>query len=197
MQPSICSLLLKHNAFVINETNPFTWSSGMTMPFYCDNRVLLSFPESRKIIIDEFCQLINPHITKKTAIVGIATAGIPWASFLAAHFQLPLTYIRPVPKNHGRAKTIEGELFPDQEILLIEDLISTGKSSAKAITLLQENGFKVKYLFAIFSYGFKESHNLFKQLEIPYKTLTNFNKLQKELNTPITFNEKQKELFFD
>ena len=195
MQSSVCSILLKHQAFVINETNPFTWSSGLEMPFYCDNRVLLSFPESRDLIVDELCQMIKPYLTKNTALVGVATAGIPWASFLAMNFGLPLSYVRPAPKTHGKTKAIEGELHSSHEILVIEDLISTGKSSAQAIHQLRELGHNPKHLFALFSYGFKSARQLFDELNVKYTTLSTFQHLQEELLSPIKLTREQQELF--
>ncbi len=169
----IAEKLLQINAVKLSPQNPFTWASGIKSPIYCDNRLTLSFPDVRKLIADGFYQksaAFEPFDT----IAGVATAGIPWGAMLADRLAKPFIYIRDKPKAHGRQNQIEGLLTEGAKVLVIEDLISTGGSSLKAVEAAREAGCEVVGVLAIFSYGFEAATTIFNKSKCRFDTLSNY-----------------------
>jgi len=178
--------LLQINAIKLQPENPFTWASGIKSPIYCDNRLALSFPSTRELIAKGLAEIIKTEYPETSAIVAVATGGIAHGA-LAAHFLgLPMAYIRSAPKAHGLGNMIEGRLQKHDKICIIEDLVSTGKSSLQAFHTLREEGYEVCGMAAIFTYGFPEASAAFDQAGCKLKTLTNYKALLNkalELNT--------------
>ncbi|MEO6190360.1 MAG: orotate phosphoribosyltransferase, partial [Saprospiraceae bacterium] len=145
----IADRLLQINAIKLDATNPFTWSSGLRSPIYCDNRLILSYPEVRKIIIKALTQEASLY-TNLTGIAGVATAGIAWGAYVAESLDLPYCYVRSKPKDHGLKNLIEGRLSECSTVLVIEDLISTGGSSLDAVEALEQESHKVLGVLSIF-----------------------------------------------
>lgn len=170
-------LLLQINAIKLNPGNPFTWASGWKSPIYCDNRVTLSFPPIRNYLKEEFARNIERQFGKPDVIAGVATGAIGIGLLVAEALALPFVYVRPEPKKHGRMNQIEGFLQKGQSVVVIEDLISTGKSSLMAVEALKESGAIVKGMAAIFSYGFHESTKAFKEANVDLFTLSNYESL--------------------
>lgn len=170
-------LLLQINAIKLNPGNPFTWASGWKSPIYCDNRVTLSFPPIRNYLKEEFARHIEKQFGKPDAIAGVATGAIGIGLLVAEALALPFVYVRPEPKKHGRMNQIEGFLQKGQNVVVIEDLISTGKSSLMAVEALREAGANVKGMAAIFSYGFREATSAFKTAKVDLYTLSNYESL--------------------
>lgn len=167
-------LLLQINAIKLNPKNPFTWASGWKSPIYCDNRLLLSFPAIRTYIREEFAKQIVSEFGKPDVIAGVATGAIGIGILVAEHLGLPFVYVRPEPKKHGRQNQVEGFLQKGQNVVVIEDLISTGKSSLQAVAALREAGANIKGMAAIFSYGFDISAKEFEHAKVTLKTLSNY-----------------------
>ncbi len=165
--------LLQIKAIQLNPQNPFTWASGIKSPIYCDNRLVLSYPEVRKAAIDALAEL-SLQFTGIDVIAGVATAGIPHGAILADHLNLPFIYVRAKAKEHGKQNLIEGAYKSGQNVLVIEDLISTGGSSLEAIKALQSEGLHVAGCLALFTYQFPESVARFKNQEIPLATVTDY-----------------------
>ena len=173
----IAEALLETNAVQLNIKNPFTFVSGIKSPIYCDNRYIIGFPKQRKIIIDAFVDILK---NKDFDIIGgTATAGIPWASFIAYELNKPLCYIRGEKKEHGKGKQIEGAECKDKKLILIEDLISTGTSSIKAFESAKEEGAIGLEIISIFSYEFEKASKNFEEAKIKFSSLSNFSTLMK------------------
>ena len=170
-------LLLQINAIKLNPRNPFTWASGWNSPIYCDNRITLSFPAVRNYIRDEFSKNIEKQFGKPDVIAGVATGAIGIGILVAESLGLPFVYVRPEPKKHGRLNQIEGYLQKGQNVIVVEDLISTGNSSLLAVEALKEAGANVKGMAAIFSYGFDIASDNFKNANIDLFTLSNYENL--------------------
>ena len=170
-------LLLQINAIKLNPRNPFTWASGWNSPIYCDNRITLSFPAVRNYIRDEFSKNIEKQFGKPDVIAGVATGAIGIGVLVAESLGLPFVYVRPEPKKHGRLNQVEGFLQKGQNVVVIEDLISTGNSSLLAVEALKEAGANVKGMAAIFSYGFEISTENFKNANVDLYTLSNYENL--------------------
>ena len=170
----IAKHLLDCSAIRLSPENPFTWASGWKSPIYCDNRITLSYPEVRKDISEGLIDLIKQYFPETECISGVATAGIPQASIIADRMKLPLSYVRPNPKSHGMKNQIEGRIENGQKCVLVEDLISTGGSSLKAVEVLQEIGVEVLGLVAIFTYGFPVADENFASHNLKYKCLSNY-----------------------
>ncbi len=170
----IAGYLLEIEAIRLRPHEPFQWTSGWLSPIYCDNRLTLSFPQIRTFIKNAFVETIKHHFPQVECIAGIATAGIPQASLIADAMDLPLVYVRSEAKKHGLGNQIEGKIVPKQQVIVIEDLVSTGKSSAKVIEALQAANFKVLGLISIMSYGFEQAEKVFQNLHIPFISLTTF-----------------------
>ncbi len=169
----IAEKLLQINAVKLSPQNPFTWASGIKSPIYCDNRLALSFPEVRRAIMSGFFQK-SANFEPFDTIAGVATAGIPWGAMLADRLSKPFIYIRDKPKAHGRQNQIEGLLTEGSKILVIEDLISTGGSSLKAVETVRAANCEVVGVLAIFSYGFEAATTIFNESECRFDTLSNY-----------------------
>jgi orotate phosphoribosyltransferase len=176
----VASYLLEIGAVKLNIEEPFQWSSGWKSPIYCDNRLSLSFPNVRNIIKSALKDTVRSKFPETEAIAGVATAGIPMGVLVANELNLPFMYVRSSPKRHGLENLVEGRIVPGQKITVIEDLLSTGKSSLSAVTALQHVGCKVTGLAAIFTYDFAVVDDSFKEKEIPYYCLSDYNILLEE-----------------
>ena len=170
-------LLLQINAIKLNPKNPFLWASGWHSPIYCDNRITLSFPAIRNYIRDEFSKQIEQIYGKPDVIAGVATGAIGIGILVAEELGLPFVYVRPEAKKHGRQNQVEGFLQKGQNVVVIEDLISTGNSSLVAVEALKEAGANVKGMLAIFSYGFEIANENFKKAAVELHTLSNYEHL--------------------
>jgi orotate phosphoribosyltransferase len=172
-EKTIAENLLQIKAIKLSPQNPFTWTSGILSPIYCDNRMALSFPEARNRIMDGFmARLLEKNDIQ--AIAAVATAGIPWGAMLSHMAGLPFAYVRDKPKGHGRQNQIEGHLDSGTRVLLIEDLISTGKSAIAAAQALREAGIEVVEVLSIFNYGMKIAKDAFESHELLYSSLSHF-----------------------
>lgn len=171
----IAQLLLKEKAVFLRPEEPFTWTSGIKSPVYCDNRLLISTVDSRSFIINAFCETIKKM--NVDVIAGTATAGIPWAAWIAQEMKLPLIYVRSSSKDHGRQNAIEGSAKAGQKTVLIEDLISTGKSSIAAAKKLEEANLSVASVLSIFTYDFPQAQEIFKSNNLSFESLSDFETL--------------------
>ena len=178
-ETAIAEKLLQVNAVKLSVAHPYTWASGWKSPIYCDNRTLLSCPYERDFIKSEMCSLIFENFPQAEALAGVATAGIAWGAMAADQLKLPYMYVRPTPKAHGMGNQIEGVYRQAQKVLVIEDLISTGKSSLQVCEVLQQAGVEVIGLVSIFNYGFPEAISAFSTAGIPFFSLTNYEVLIK------------------
>jgi orotate phosphoribosyltransferase len=174
---AIAEKLLQINAIKLNIHQPFTWASGWKSPIYCDNRKVLSFPFIRDVIKSEMCNVIFQEYEKADMLAGVATAGIPWGAMAADQLKLPYIYVRPKPKEHGLGNQIEGFFEAGKRVVVIEDLISTGKSSLQVVDVLQSAGLQVIGMISIFTYGFLVAENSFKKYNLPLKSLTDYETL--------------------
>jgi orotate phosphoribosyltransferase len=170
----LAEYLLQIKAIQLNTQNPFTWTSGIKSPVYCDNRKLLSYPEVRNFVKDGLISLVNEYFPQTECIAGVATAGIPHGAIIADALGLPFIYVRSKPKEHGLTNTIEGDLKHGQRVLVVEDTISTGGSSLKAVEDLRVAGAEVSGMIAIYKYGFESAKQKFDDAGIVLKTLTNY-----------------------
>src|SRR5687767_3472619 len=170
----VAEKLLQVNAVKLNPENPFTWASGWKSPIYCDNRRVLSFPFIRDYIKSELCNVVFDKFPDAGMLAGVATAGIAWGAMAADQLKLPFVYVRPKPKEHGLENQIEGYYQAGQEVVVVEDLVSTGKSSLQVSEVLQNAGLSILGMVSIFTYGFPESRELFEKAGIPYFSLTDY-----------------------
>ncbi|MGF1557930.1 MAG: orotate phosphoribosyltransferase [Flavobacteriaceae bacterium] len=170
-------LLLQINAIKLEPENPFTWASGWKSPIYCDNRIILSYPAIRNYIREEIGKQVDLLYGKPDVIAGVATGAIGIGMLVAEYLGLPFIYVRPEAKSHGRQNQIEGRLEENQSVVVIEDLISTGKSSLNAVDALREGGANIKGMLAIFTYGFEVATTNFKKQNIDLHTLSDYNHL--------------------
>ncbi len=173
-EKSVAARLLQVEAVKLNPENPYTWASGWKSPIYCDNRKVLSFPYDRDFIKSELCSVIFEQFPDVDAIAGVATAGIAWGAMAADQLKLPFLYVRPKPKEHGLGNQIEGNLTPGQKILVVEDLISTGKSSLQVCDILKQSGVEIVGMVSIFNYGFNQATKAFEEAGIKLVSLTNY-----------------------
>jgi orotate phosphoribosyltransferase len=173
----VAEFLLQIKAIKLQPNNPFTWASGWKSPIYCDNRVTLSHPSIRTYIRQKLTQLIQEEFGSVDLIAGVATAGIPQGVLVAQELGLPFAYVRAKAKEHGTGSLIEGEIFEGQRVVVVEDLISTGKSSLQAVNALKEAGLSVAGLVSIFTYGFDLAEENFKEAKCRFATLSNYNTL--------------------
>lgn len=174
----VAEFLLKIKAVKLQPKNPFTWASGIQSPIYCDNRGILSHPNIRTYVRQVLVELVNEKFPKPEIIAGVATGGIAIGALVAQEMGLPFVYVRSTAKAHGMQNLIEGgSIEKGQNVIVIEDLISTGQSSLTAVKALKEAGANVKGLVAIFTYGFDEAVKAFAQAKTPCYTLTNYNSL--------------------
>tara|TARA_B100001027_G_C16264967_1_gene331487 strand:- start:1796 stop:2467 length:672 start_codon:yes stop_codon:yes gene_type:complete len=170
-------LLLQVNAIKLNIEKPFTWSSGIKSPIYCDNRLILSYPKIRKFISDEISKYIKSKIQKDFYVAGVATGSIAIGVLIAEILKKPFIYVRPEPKSHGAGRQIEGKILERVPVVVIEDLISTGKSSLNAVNTLRKNGIDVLGVFSIFSYDLEVAKINFEKANQKYYSLSDFSKL--------------------
>jgi orotate phosphoribosyltransferase len=173
----VAEFLLQIKAVKLSPNEPFTWASGINSPIYCDNRITLSYPNIRTFIRQAYAESIVDHFGKPDVIAGVATGGIAQGALVAQELGLPFIYVRSSAKAHGMGNQIEGYYEKGQKVVVIEDLISTGGSSLKAIEALREGGLDVKGLVAIFTYGFDIAHENFANAECPYVTLSDYNSM--------------------
>ncbi|MCA6435032.1 MAG: orotate phosphoribosyltransferase [Bacteroidota bacterium] len=173
----VAEFLLQIKAIKLQPENPFTWASGWKSPIYCDNRKTLSYPQIRTYIRQQFVETINTHFAKPDVIAGVATGGIAQGALVAQELGLPFVYVRSEAKKHGLTNMIEGDVESGQTVVVIEDLISTGGSSLKAVNALREKGCNVKGMVAIFTYGFDEAIKNFDEAKCTLKTLSNYSTL--------------------
>jgi orotate phosphoribosyltransferase len=174
---AIAEKLLQINAIKLSIHQPFTWASGWKSPIYCDNRKSLSFPFVRDFIKSEMCNVIFQSFPKAEMIAGVATAGIPWGAMAADQLKLPYIYVRPKPKEHGLGNQIEGFFEPGKRVVVVEDLISTGKSSLQVVDVLKNAGLEVEGMVSIFTYGFEKAKEAFEQYKLTFKSLTDYDSL--------------------
>ncbi|MEE9362831.1 MAG: orotate phosphoribosyltransferase [Cellulophaga sp.] len=170
-------LLLQINAIKLKPENPFTWASGWNSPIYCDNRVILSYPEIRNYVREEMAKQVEELYGKPDVIAGVATGAIGIGMLIADYMGLPFIYVRPEAKSHGRKNQIEGHLKANQNVVIIEDLISTGKSSLNAVDALVSAGANIKGMVAIFTYGFQVATDNFKNKDVKLHTLSDYDNL--------------------
>ncbi len=173
----IASMLLDIQAVKLNLEKPFVWASGWHSPIYCDNRKSLAFPKIRSFIKHSLSERISDTFPDCQAIAGVATAGIPQGALVADNLELPFLYVRSKPKGHGLENLIEGHFQPGEKVVLVEDLVSTGGSSLKAVEALKNAGVTVLGLAAIFSYGFEVASNNFQQAGVDWFSLSNYQNL--------------------
>ncbi len=173
----IAEIILEKKVFEIDFKKQFRFASGKVFPFYCDNRILLSMPKERDIIVNAFAKKISDEKIIFSVVAGIATASIPWAAMLAAKLSKPLIYVRKESKDHGKGKRIEGSVKKGEKVLLIEDLISTGGSSLDAVHVLRESGLKVDYCLGIFTYNIGNVLSKFSDENVNLITLTDINEV--------------------
>ncbi|WP_226675479.1 orotate phosphoribosyltransferase [Mesobacillus jeotgali] len=195
MKREIAEALLEIEAVSLQPDNPFTWSSGMKSPIYCDNRLTLSYPSIRRKVAEGLKQLINEHFPGAEMISGTATAGIPHAAWVSELLDLPMSYVRSKAKGHGKGNQIEGKVTEGQKVVVVEDLISTGGSVIEAVEALREAGCEVLGVVSIFTYGLEKGIQQLKTANVNSYSLTDFTTLatiaeEKGLIT----NENQKSL---
>ncbi len=179
IEQQVAEFLLQIKAIKLQPNNPFTWASGWKSPIYCDNRITLSHPTIRTYIRQQLTRLIQEVFGPVGCIAGVATAGIPQGVLIAQELGLPFIYVRSKPKDHGTGNLIEGDVLTGKRVVVVEDLISTGKSSLQAVEALRGAGYDVAGLAAIFSYGFDVAADNFKQANCPFVTLSNYSALIK------------------
>ena len=173
----LASYLLQSKAIIIDPANPFTWASGWSSPIYCDNRKTLSYPEIRDFIKDSFVREITTSFGRPDLIAGVATGAIAHAALVAGEMGLPMVYVRSSQKSHGLTNLIEGDISVGKNVVVIEDLVSTGGSSLKAVAALQEAGLEVLGMAAIFTYGFPQAVDNFSSAGVELVTLGNYHDL--------------------
>ncbi len=171
---AVAEKLLQVNAVKLNPEQPFTWASGWKSPIYCDNRKVLSFPYIRDFIKSEMCNVLFEKLPKAEMLAGVATAGIAWGAMAADQLKLPYIYVRPKPKEHGLGNQIEGYFEAGQKVVVIEDLVSTGKSSLQVVDVLKDAGLEVIGMVSIFTYGFPVATEAFQKASLTCYSLTNY-----------------------
>ncbi len=176
----VASMLLEVKAVRLSPDKPFKWASGWNSPIYCDNRITLSYPKVRTAIKNGLAAAVQAYWADVDIIAGVATAGIAQGALVADWLDLPFCYVRPEPKKHGMGNQIEGKIKPGQKVVLIEDLVSTGGSSLKAVEALREAGANVLGMVAIFTYGFDVAVNNFAEKGLKFYTLSNYETLVEE-----------------
>ena len=169
--------LLQINAVKLSPEKPFTWASGWKSPIYCDNRKVLSHPYIRDYIKSELCNVVFEKYSNAEVIAGVATAGIAWGAMIADQLKLPFIYVRPKAKEHGLSNQVEGEYKEGQKVVVIEDLVSTGKSSLQVVDVLQKEGLAILGMVSIFNYQFEAGQEAFKQAGVDLVSLTDYSTL--------------------
>ena len=193
----LAKISLEIGAIKIDSRNPFTWASGYRMPLYNDNRLLLGHPDHRHLVAEAMKTIIDNEKIQPDVVGGVATAGIPHAVSLANLIQLPLIYVRSSPKEHGLNNQIEGILKPGQQVVVVEDLISTGGSALKAVDCIRKAGGRVDHCLAIFSYGFTEAEQQFQQSHCRLHTILNLESLLQCAEQEGRINSNEREVLDD
>lgn len=176
-EKAVAEKLLQVQAIKLSPDKPFTWASGWQSPIYCDNRKVLSFPFVRDFIKSELCNVIFEKYPEADVLAGVATAGIAWGAMAADQLKLPYIYVRPKPKDHGLGNQIEGHFEVGQKVVVIEDLISTGKSSLQVVEVLRKAGLQVVAMVSIFNYGFAIAEEAFAAANVSFTSLSNYQTL--------------------
>ncbi len=171
--------LLQIKAIKLEPTSTFLWASGWKSPIYCDNRLILSFPETRQLVTRFFCKLLQENYPDATMITGVATGAIAHGVLVADRLDLPFSYVRSASKTHGLEGMIEGKVTSEDRVVVIEDLVSTGKSSLDAVRALRQTGCNILGMMAIFTYGFEIASENFRRDKCKLYTLTSYNALLK------------------
>lgn len=184
-------LLLQINAIKLQPQKPFLWASGWKSPIYCDNRIILSFPSIRNFVREQMARQIEELYGKPDVIAGVATGAIGIGMLVADYLNLPFVYVRPEAKGHGRQNQVEGQLQKNQTVVVVEDLISTGKSSLNAVKALKEANAKVKGMMAVFTYDFNIAKVNFKKENIDLHTLSDYNHLLSQAEKSKYINSKE------
>jgi len=179
MEKQIAELLLKIGIIDLKPNVPFTWTSGIKSPIYCDCRLILSYPKERNVIVNKFIYQIKKLYPTVEAIMGTATAGIPWSAIIAQKMNLAMGYVRAEKKQHGKENTIEGKITPGIKVVVVEDLISTGGSVVKVVEILRKAGCEVLGVVSIFAYLLPKANLLFKDINCDLTTLSNYDYLLK------------------
>jgi orotate phosphoribosyltransferase len=192
-EKAVAEKLLEIQAIKLNLDKPFTWASGWKSPIYCDNRKTLSFPHIREFIKSEMCNLIFEEFPDAEYLAGVATAGIAWGAMAADQLKMPFIYVRSKPKDHGMGNQIEGFYEAGKQALVIEDLISTGKSSLAVVQALRSAGLQIAGLVSIFNYGFDEAADAFAAEDVKTRSLTDYSTLIKLAVEKGTINKAQHE----
>jgi orotate phosphoribosyltransferase len=183
--------LTQINAIKLNTKKPFTWTSGIKSPIYCDNRLILSFPNVRKFVADKMTEIVENKYGKDICIAGVATGAIAIGAMIAERLNLPYAYVRPEPKEHGLKNQIEGNIKNGSNVVVIEDLISTGKSSLNAINALKSEGYNVMGMLSIFSYNFQFANKKFEDENISINSLSDYNSLVNLIQSEGTLNSNE------
>lgn len=176
----IARQLLEIKAVMLNVEKPFTWASGWKSPIYCDNRKILSYPQARTLVYKSLARIVEQNYSNVDVIAGVATGAIAWGMLVAEELGKPFVYVRPTPKDHGTGAQIEGSLPENANVVVVEDLISTGASSMSAVECLTKEGANVMGMVAIFSYNFDKARRSFEYSNLELRTLTNYNTLINE-----------------
>lgn len=176
-EKAVAEKLLQVGAVKLNVEKPFTWASGWRSPIYCDNRKVLSFPYIRDFIKSEMCNILFEKFADAQMLAGVATAGIAWGAMAADQLKLPFIYVRPKPKEHGLGNQVEGYFEAGQKVIVVEDLVSTGKSSLLVADVLKAAGVQVLGMVSIFNYGFAVADAAFADRGVPLISLTNYETL--------------------
>jgi orotate phosphoribosyltransferase len=173
-EKAVAEKLLQVSAVSLSPDKPFTWASGWKSPIYCDNRKILSFTHVREFVKSEMCNLIFDKFPEAGLLAGVSTAGIAWGALAADQLKLPFVYVRPKPKEHGLGNQVEGYFEKGQKTVVIEDLISTGKSSLQVVEALRKADLEVMGMVSIFNYGFSAAKEAFERDSVVFHSLTNY-----------------------
>lgn len=187
---NVAAKLLEIEAVQVRPDKPFRWSSGWYSPIYCDGRLTLSYPEVRKFIKTELIELVKAEFPEAEAVAGVATAGIPQGALVADELDLPFLYVRSKAKGHGKENQVEGKVIKGQKVVVIEDVLSTGGSSIKAVEALRDQGLEVLGIAAMFTYGFDVMEKNLSEANVILKTLSNYTTLVVEFSRHHDLNEK-------
>src|SRR3989344_1745756 len=193
-EEAIAKLLLGIKAVKVSVNPPFEWNTGLLAPIYCDNRLLISYPKERSVVLEGFKDLIKENNLEFDVIAGTATAGIPWASFLAAELEKPLVYVRAQPKDYGAAKQVEGVMAKGSRVLVVEDLISTGRSSLSSVNACKrEYDANIVAVLAIFNYEMEKAKKAFADANVNFFALSNLSTLIKLASQEKYLNDEEKD----
>jgi len=176
-EQKVAKYLLEIEAVKLSPSKPFTWASGWKSPIYCDTRKTLSYPEIRKYMVDSIISIIKSRFSDVEIIAGVATGGIAWGAIVAEILGVPFAYVRSAPKDHGMGNQVEGVINPGSKMVVIEDLVSTGKSSLDASKALAKSGAIIKGMVALFSYNFDVARHAFEAADVELHTLSNYDTL--------------------